>query len=572
MYEQVKMSANDLAVYFTLLVASAPPSQHPMIGERQAASLLFLALSEGIFDQPDKKSGWKKNKLKQNGKRAAYRKYLEWRSANQKNLSTHLDLSNFLVYRYQDIFSRICIQDQDGGVIWNMAGQKDDPILLILKDSDKPLFPGEEDKLLHIIPASLKFNHLHYLSGDMVDGALTNVKSTGGGKEVINSYFHTYHLHCENVYPLMIDHSSLTKIWSSQKFIALIKRMVAGEEETLENKIDQCLKMIRNQNTDRKWLLKELARIYFCDIFPDYHTSSCYYDDEILLEKFFRIEQVFGIEIPPILKTDRELEFEKSKKFLESLLSRMIDRLIPKMVKVDTLSDIDLSLFSLPSVLIEEWKKSPKHPTPLFVQKWLEFGYEPINVGQYFVSESSGTDQLLKLQGMKDKVSLIPQRGTEWLEFYSLHFEPENNSHRYISDDMTPQELLIARHNLIRGNIAETWVLDYIQHHETHEGHLAQVGMIKDDEKFYSPDGLLVNEQEIVPIEVKTIMGCPGLTSSFFRDYDLARLQLLGVAGILNSKLEQPLATRGLGYFLFIHQPLGEWCFDLYKVEYDLIP
>ncbi len=563
-----------LTAYFTQLVVSSPPGKDPKIGERQAATLLFRALTEGVIDQPIRKSGWKRNKLKQSGKRTAYRKYLEWRVDNRKRLSTHLDLSNFLIYRYQDTFSRICIQD--GNVQWNLVGQKDDPVLLILKDSNKPLFPGEEDKLKYLIPVDLKFGQIHYISGDTMDKTLTNVKSTGGGKEVINGYFHTYHLHPENVHPLMIGRSSLTKIWGSQKIISLIKKMVPGEEQSFESKIEQSWKVIRDSDTDRKWILKELARIYFCVTFSDYHTSSCYYDDCEVIEIFSRNQQVFGVELPSTLKFDSELELGESQKFLESLLIEMIDKLIPKLEHLNTLKYLDPSLFSMPPVLVEEWKKSPKHPSPLFIKEWLEVGYDPAKVGQYFMSPSSGTDELLKLPGVKDKVSLMPQRGAEWLEFYSQHFVSENNSFRHISEDMPPQEILAARYNLIRGNMAETWVLDHVQHHETHEGHLAQVGMVKSGKRFYSPDGLLVKGEKIVPVEVKTIMGSPGLSAPFLRDYDLARLQLCGVAEILNSGLEEPLTTKGLGYFLFIYRQDRQdredkgWCYDLYKVEYDL--
>lgn len=555
-----------LTVYFTHLVVSSPPGKEPKIGERQAATLLFRALSEGAIDQPDHRIGWNKNKLQQNGKRTAYRKYLEWRKDNGKNLSTHLDLSDFLIYRYQDTFSRICVQD--GVARWNLVGQKDNPILLVLKDSDKPLFPGEEDKLERLVPPGLKFKHIHYLSGEQIDGTLTNVKSTGGGKEIINCYFHTYHLHSENVQPSLIGQNCLTKVWGSQKIISLIKRVVTGKDECLESKIDRSWKLVRDPNTDRNELLRELARIYFCVTCPNYHTCQCYYNDPKMMELFFRNQQVFGVQLPPSLEFDPGLELEESQKFLESLLSEMIDRLIPKLEHLDTLKHLDLSLFSLPSVLVKEWKKSPKHPSSMFIEKWLEFGYDPSNVGQYFMSPASGTDELLKLPGMKDKVSLIPQRGDEWLEFYSRHFDSDNNSLRQVNDDMTPREILTARYNLIRGNMAEAWVLDYVQHHE---GDLAQVGMIKDADRFYSPDGLLVRNGEIIPVEVKTIMGSPGLSSSFLRDYDLARLQLRGVAKILNSGLRQPLATRGLGYFLFIHRREDEdWCYDLYKVDYDL--
>lgn len=554
-----------LTAYFTQLIASSPPDKDPKIGERQAASLLYRALTDGVIEQPP---GWNRRRLKQSGKRTCYRRYLVWRASAGKHLSNHLDLSNFLVYRYQDTFSRICVQD--GSARWNLVGQKDDPILLVLKDGETPLFPGEEDKIKRLVPPDLKFGQIHYLSGVLMNGTLTNVKSTGGGKESINSYFHTYHLHPENMFPPMIDKKSLTKIWGSQKIISLIKWVVPGEDDGLETKIERAWKVVRDSVTPRGWLLRELARIYFCATCPDYHTSSCYYNDQKMIEMFFQNQQVFGVDLPPTLKFDLEMELEESQKFAESLLSEMIDKLIPKPRRLGTLDYLDTSLFSIPSVLVKEWKKSPKRPTSLFVKKWLEAGYDPSKVGQYFASPPSGADELLKLPGIKEKVLLIPQRGSEWLEFYSRHFEPENNSHRYVSDDMTPEEILAARYNLIRGNVAETWVLDYVEHYETSEGCLAQVGMVKSEDLFYSPDGLLVNGQEIVPIEVKTIMGSPGLSASFLRDYDLARLQLRGVAKILNLGLHQPLTTRGLGYFLFIFQQNDGWRHDLYKVEYDL--
>jgi hypothetical protein len=563
-----------LTAYFTQLIAASPPGKEPKIGERQAATLLFQALSEGIIDRP---SYWNKNKLKQSTKRSAYRKYLTWRSENNKKLSTHLDLSNFLVYRYQDTFSRICVQEGKAG--WNLVGQKDDPVLLILKDNDKPLFPGEENKVKKMVPGDLKYGQIHYLSCRQdVDKSLTDVKTTGGGKEAINSYFHTYHLHPENINPPMINKKSLTKIWGSQKIISLVKRIAFREGENFNEKIKRAWIAVRDLETDRRQLLKDLARVYFSAVDSNYHTKEDYYNDQLVLDLFCRKEQIFGIELPSTLELDLEMELEDSQKFLESLLKRMIQNLIPELINVDTLHDLDSSLFSIPSVLIEEWKKSPKHPSQLFTKRWLEFGYDPAKVSQYFVSPVSGIDHLLSFPEMKEKVCLKPQRGAEWLEFYSQRFNQGNNSLRPITDNMTSGEILNARYNLIRGNIAETWVLDYIQKHQTEEGELAQIGMITDETRFYSPDGLLVKGKTIVPVEIKTIIGTPSLSSSFLRDYDLARLQLRGVAEIINrqsnsSHGDNSIAKKGLGYFLFIHfnRETKAWDFDLRKVVYDLL-
>ena len=231
-----------LTLYFAHLVASSPPGKKAKIGERQAASLLARALTDQIIEQHPSGDEMTK-KLSHKNKRIAYRAYLGWREKEGLGLSNHLDLSNFLVYRFQDCFSRVSSSGE--GVVWNLVGQADHPVMLVLKDSEKPLFPGEEDRLKKLLP-KIEYREINYLCGTESGEHLSNPKTTGGGKETLNSYVHTYHLHLENQkfgVRQLVSENSLTKIWASQKIISLIKGFFPATESSLEDKISQARRL-----------------------------------------------------------------------------------------------------------------------------------------------------------------------------------------------------------------------------------------------------------------------------------------------------------------------------------------
>jgi hypothetical protein len=562
-----------LIAFFTNLVDSSPPTDKPKIGERQAASLLCRALKERIIDAPCHKV---KNMIRQlggkNSKRDAYLNYLSWRLKNRMNFSTHLELSDFLVYRYSDVFSRI--------IGWNLVGQEDEPVLLVMKDNGKPLFPGEEERLESSV--QVVFQKIEYFYKD------DSSKALGNNKDTLNGYIHTFDLHPENQENRFLTQDMTTKIWASQKIISLVKGFFLDGKSNFESKLDRIGEVIWGGKTDLKWLTRELARVYYCMIDPEYHHTPVYYRDRELEELFQSEGSVLGIEIPSIFGNGKMENDTEIRKFLEVLLIELISKAIPKMEKVDILTSIDCSLFSIPPVLLEEWKKSPNHPTLSFAEEWIKnYGLEEI--GQYFVSILEGIESLSQFPNLKEKMMLFPQRSKEWLDFYKSNSSDKNNSFRKIEDGMTFEQILEARYNLVGGNIVETWVTGYIRDNLDLEipgnlgvnGELAQTGIVqlinpseRNKTIFCSPDGLVIQNQKIVPIEIKAIMGTPCMSSSFLRDYDLARLQLRNTANIINDGCIEPIVEKGFGFFLFIFpedQKRSAWNYHLYRVEYDLL-
>lgn len=541
-----------LESYYQQVISLSPPGKNPKIGERQAATLLHRAIVDGTLE-----SGREGivQKLNSKDKKIAYNSYLKWRKKKSKMLDNHLEMSNFLVYRYQDTFSRLIIEDG-----WNLVGDIENPILLIKKDSYSDLFPGEEEKIFEIVPRTIKYNSIHYLS----ISEKGKIHTSGGNSETINFYYHSYPLHEKNCFPQMIQKKDLIKICPVKKLISFLKGLSMFSDRSLDYKIRNIDFIFEDPNLDLFSLSREIARLYFCIHDQKYHLKNKYFNNDKVLKKFFNLDRIFKMK-PPWKKN---IDFNKIKNFLKVLLIKMIEILIPKLEPVTELSNLDTSLFSLSPILIKEWEKSPKDPSNRFIKEWLS-SCDTNKLASYFETPNRGVEKLKIFPGVIEKIIKIPQKGNEWLQIYSGE---DNNTMKKVSKKNDPESLLVARYNLIRGNISETWVLDYLS--KIHPD-LIQIGIIGDDlsdsKKFFSPDGLLLKDNKIELIEVKSILGEPGLSPSFLRDYHLAKLQLSGTAKVINNINSEKIVEKGIGYFLFIFpDEQKNWIYQLHKVDYNL--
>jgi hypothetical protein len=219
----------------------------------------------------------------------------------------------------------------------------------------------------------------------------------------------------------------------------------------------------------------------------------------------------------------------------------VIETLDWKKLQLDTTKNPTL----LPDILFQEFIKSPLKPTNVFETEFIRVcPHRSIN--QMFPINCYNTDKLP--DDILNNVILVPQRSREWLSLLTYYTCGSNQG--LIPYD--GNDWVSFYYNLIRGAIVEQMVLqncDFSQLFPDSEISKITVGLLVEDKKQGSlgiaPDLLLMVNKEIIPVEIKCLVGKPGDNGDFRRSMKLATKQIMQTNGIIGG-------SRGIVIIVYI--------------------
>jgi hypothetical protein len=571
------LSLNDLfsivflTDYFYKNLSLRSKKRIPPIGKRFAGSLLKLALEENIIDRPP---NWRiyVTDLEKNTKRNSYEEYLEWRKNRNLDRADHFSMSRFLTYYYEDHFSKI-EKNEKGKMIWNRHGSRLTPThqIVVLTTNQKQLFPGEE-KIFR--------DYYYELTGEkniklrFISKTKNSFQTKKGGKELINQIYHTYSFHQQS-HLCIVRKENLVRIWVSDKIISVIKMAMQIEKKKVD--FVYPTKIVSRDNLSRE-LIINIVQTFLSSVREDYHLKQEIYTEEGILSLFGEHFQDYLDQFKKLIHENRLSE--SLSKFILSLYDSLEMEYLPSFSERRR-EIIPTNLTSIPSFLFKEWVSSPHKPSACFTNGWIRKYGSPY-MEEQFVEECSNLHLLDNFPHLQGRVISIPQRSKDWVTLYRSNLYRNGSSGNGqlppITENDSPEKILQKRFNLIRGNIGESLVLNELRTGKIIEdifgkkGELISVGMISQGgpkTKIFCPDGLIYFEEngELVPVEVKTVLSVPRINQVFLRDYNLSRLQLLGITEVFNTGCPiKKKIKRGIALYLFIYPKTidgSSWRYDL---------
>lgn len=500
-----------LAYAHGLINLIPPPSkgEKPFIGKKMSASLLCHAIRDGVMEKPRDTDII----LGLNGrfKKKIYNEYILFREKRGMQFSTHLDLSTFLTYTYPEHFSWF-VRNAKGTPIWNLG----DGVVFLTVTCQNPLFPKEEREIQAEFEGSPYKDYKIVLISNINGTYQTNV----GGQDMINKCYHNYKLYKQFHLPIVGDKEALVKIWPNQQ-----ERLLSSVKEPKE-------------------LFTETVKLYFVINDPNYHLTPEYYTENGLRQKF--------------LSSCGRLTSRQFRDLRKNLQGGIFPALEERIVLVVACSE---NPTKLDDFFYRSFVSQPHRPNQEFVDRWAAL-YGDEQIGIQFSDKCENVHLFDRFPSLKGRVLDVGLRTREWIDLYSSQkYKTGRNTKRQEAPKEAGLDYLIRdRYNLIRGNFGEAIALSNLHHlsffkENEDRVHFATPSMIVEDgegSRAYCPDSVAIYQNELVPIEVKTIIGSPDNMRCFKREFDLARLQIWGAIRTINSKSSSIIASRGVGVFLFI--------------------
>ena len=213
------------------------------------------------------------------------------------------------------------------------------------------------------------------------------------------------------------------------------------------------------------------------------------------------------------------------------LMAREFKRIVDD-VEIETIEWKPLTLNTmnnptqLSDKLFQEFIKSPFDPSPLFVSEFIKVCPQR-SINQMFPIPCSNSEKLP--ENILQKAILVPQRSKEWLALLTYYTCGTNSG-------LVPYEgndWVSFYYNLIRGAIVEQMVIhncDFSSLFPNSTIVKITVGLLVEEKKQESrgitPDLLLMVDKEIIPVEIKCIVGKPIDNADFRRSIELAKKQI----------------------------------------------
>ena len=220
---------------------------------------------------------------------------------------------------------------------------------------------------------------------------------------------------------------------------------------------------------------------------------------------------------------------------LINLCRKLIEKHVypPDPVKVIDVSDC-FNTTCLDPRLINEFKKSPQHPTDRFC-KIFSNSYDAENLNKAFMAPCTNINCLS--QELKSRVYTVAPKSPEWSCLLSQHDCGRNSGVIPIPPGLSSCDKVAFRYNLIRGCIGEDIATYYIKKNCLYDivGMLyitVIVGLIVESKRYIgsrgcAPDIIIKTFLgKLIPIEIKTIYGTPTRNSHFTRAMYLATRQV----------------------------------------------
>jgi hypothetical protein len=435
---------------------------------------------------------------------------------------------------------------------------------------------------------------------------ISNVNGTfqtrKGGQETNNIIYHTYPLHDQHS-PCIISEQDLVEIDPSGKLISLSKFIMDKAEDMMSDEDYHKIRIKKTQDyhsgdkrfeltfemlpyfnrdpTDKLWdecyagfwksFTMKLVQTYLCAQDPQkYHCNGSHYtkpDMALLFGNDFP-EHQSDITNLLLYKNNKTTGFpDETYQFMIELYRDIFNQYYPKLPTncFDFIPAENCTL--LPTELYQEFIISPKKPTSEFINLWKHHYGEDPSTDKRFIEPCQGTENIdyETYPTLKERILLMPQRSEEWKTAYHQTYTCGRSAgKRVIPDTATFEEKLTLSYNLIMGCIGEMIVQKTVSWDVVvfAECKTATIGMIVERQPIDSddhpigqcPDQIIIADNEIIPVEIKTIYSEtePSNNNNFIREYNLAKRQLTRAVRLINHGSTTPLATLGVVAYLYI--------------------
>lgn len=367
-----------------------------------------------------------------------------------------------------------------------------------------------------------------------------------GGLEIQNMILMTYQYH-KQAYPRPVNEliklNIKDKILIVSKFILDHLKILIGNEEYQKNRMErrqayqgqlnrvifatQIVDKIKLINTN-EWMdtMKSLT-MKMIQLFLLEHNEIEYTKRQMAV-KFDEIHKGQYDNVLWFLMRGNEGTYEpKSIELMANEFKRIVNDVEIEILEWKSLTlDTQKNPTLLSDLLFQEFIKSPYEPTSLFVTDFIKVCLHK-SINQMFPILCMNTDKLPK--DILEKTVLVTQRSKEWLGLLTYYTCGTNSG-------LIPYEgndWVSFYYNLIRGAIVEQIVIHNCDFSIWFPGKgidKITVGLLVEDKKQGSngiaPDLLLMIDKEIIPVEIKCIVGKPVDNGDFRRSIKLAKKQI----------------------------------------------
>jgi hypothetical protein len=209
------------------------------------------------------------------------------------------------------------------------------------------------------------------------------------------------------------------------------------------------------------------------------------------------------------------------------ILNTYFQSLHIELIKIDSFRNTTV----LSDELFNEFVKSPNSCSDIFEREY-ERLYKDKSANNLFHIGVTPVEEILLPQDILDKHFIqLPQRSEEWIKMLEIYKCGKNGAE--IKDTME------GTYNLLRGAITESIILDKFNPELLNLSgwKKVNVGLLVEDRKIdgsvgCSPDLLLVKDNKIITIEIKTLTDISH-NNSYYKKLDLAKKQLQRIEDIL---------------------------------------
>jgi hypothetical protein len=254
-------------------------------------------------------------------------------------------------------------------------------------------------------------------------------------------------------------------------------------------------------------------------------------------------------------------------KFLYENFNRLAEIYKPLEHKwIDMYLNTSCNPTELPDETYMEFVKSPISPTAEFVQEFMKLCVDQ-HINNMFHIKCFNVD---KIECINDNIINVDQRSDEWkelLKYYTCGNNSGINSYDASNENM---DWVTFYYNLIRGCIVELMViknLDFDSLFPDKKVTKIMVGLVveeknKRNSNAIAPDLLLLlDSDEIVPVEIKCIVGEHIDNSCYRKNIHLATKQLESSVNILKSNI---ICNKGIILLVYVNN-------DRYDVKISII-
>lgn len=231
--------------------------------------------------------------------------------------------------------------------------------------------------------------------------------------------------------------------------------------------------------------------------------------------------------------------------FILQLHNRFV-KIIDETAFIPIITSIDIGSITNPTDLtddiFDQFIKSPIHPTTEFEKVWSDT-YSDNGLNSLFVSQVSDSNDLFGITNAKDEYIIRPEdrdrflfvnpKSIEWMNLLSIYRCGTNSKN--ILDSIE------SKYNLIRGNIGEIIVVEYLDLELLGLSHMKKItiGMIVQNivpgSRACCPDLILASDNEIIPVEIKCLKNLVK-NRDYYRGISLAKRQCVSAIELFGPK------------------------------------